>query len=293
MAFFRTYISKSLGALPLYQMFSDVNMTRREAQSVGGGFPGETCPLWGGLFQLVQNRSGGDITIGQNVSLYFGAAARIGNLVVASTPAVLTTDDTLDSDLAGSDMWPGWVGVTAGVFATTAAETRRRIETNSTAAGASTITVAGGPLYTGFTDGIVQGDPRLDPDAIGTIAAPPDATYDYETFCPWEVVLSDADSILTSTVQGTCCSTTITNGKLGVIQIQGIAMANVDGTTDLVAGDRLIADSASGVLSKYVAGTSDPALVYARILGAYTNNGVGLRMVQLMNRPLFPYPIPV
>ena len=78
--------------------------------------------------------------------------------------------------------------------------------------------------------------------------------------------------------------------------VSGLAMANVDGTTDLVAGDLLIPDSAAGVLSKWVVTTTDPTTaqvnqsnyVAGRILGAYTNNGVGLRMIQMLNRPLLP-----
>lgn len=298
MSFFRTYASPSIGGTGRFQAFTDVNLTAAQLRSVGGAYPGEVAPLWGNLYQMVQNRSGGDLAIGDAVSLYFSAAARIGNLTGASTPSILTTDDTLDV-LTFNEAWPAYVGVTATTFATTAAETRRQILANSVAAGASTITIAGGPNYTGYSDGLTQGNPNLDPDIIGTVASPPDANFDYEVFVPSEVVKSDLDALITSIPQGVVCSTVITNGQFGIIQIAGICMVNVDGTTDLVAGDLLIPDSAAGVLSKWVVTTTDPttaqvnqgAYVFGRILGAYTNNGVGLRMVQMMNRPLFPHAI--
>ncbi len=296
MSFFRTYVSKSLGSIARFQAFTDVNLTRAQAMAIGGGFPGETVALWGNLYQLVQNRSGGALAIGDVVSLNIADATHIGNLTAASTPDILTTDDTHDSGLAGSESWPGYVGVTATAFATTAAETRRQIRANTPAAGASTLTLAGGPEYTGYADGIQQGNPNVDPDIIGTVAAPPDANYDYEVFCPWEVVKSDLDALLTSIPQGVVVSTSITDDYFGIIQIGGICMANVDGTTDLVAGDLLIPDAAAGVLSKWVVTTTDPttaqinqaAYIFGRILGAYTNNGVGLRMIQMLNRPLYP-----
>jgi hypothetical protein len=291
MAFFRTYISNSLGSLGRKDIFTDVNLTAAQMRGVGGGFPGEVAPLYGNLYQLVQNRSGGALAVGDVVSLSFADAARIGNLTANSTTSVLETDDTLDANLSGSDQWPGYIAVTAGVFATTADEQRRTILANSVAAGASTVTIAAAD----FSDGLVQGAASNSPDVIAT----PGATYDYEIVCPSEVVKTDLDALVTSIGQGVVVSTTIADDNFGVIQIGGIAMAKVDGTTDLVAGDLLIPDAAAGVLSKWVVTTTDPttaqvnqaAYVFARIFGAYTNNGVGLRMVQLLNRPLFPHPI--
>lgn len=291
MSFFRTYVSPTLGGIGRYQAFTDVNLTAAQLRSVGGAYPGEVAPYLGNLYQMVQNRSGGALAIGDAVSLYFGAAGRIGNLTANSTTSIIETDDTLDAFLAGSESWPGYVGVTAGAFATTAAETRRQILANSTTASASTITVA----QADFSDGLVNGAASLSPDVIASVGA----TYDYEVFCPWEVVKSDLDALITSVPQGVVCSTTIADGNFGIIQIGGIAMANVDGTTDLVAGDLLIPDAAAGVLSKWVVTTTDPTTaqvnqanyLFGRILGAYTANSVGLRMVQMMNRPLFPHAI--
>ena len=291
MAFFRTYISASLGNLGRKDIFTDVNLTAAQLRAVGGGYPGEVGTLFGNLYQIIQNRSGGALAVGDVVSLSFADAARIGNLTANSTTSVLETDDTLDSNLSGSDQWPGYIGVTAGVFATTADEQRRTILGNSVAAGASTVTIA----TADFSDGLVNGAAANSPDVIAT----PGATYDYEIVCPSEVVKTDLDALVTSIGQGVVVSTTISDDNFGVIQIGGIAMAKVDGTTDLVAGDLLIPDAAAGVLSKWVVTTTDPttaqvnqsAYVFARIFGAYTNNGVGLRMVQLLNRPLFPHPI--
>lgn len=299
MSFFRTYISQSLGNLGRKDIFTDVNLTNTQRLSVGGAYPGETVALFGNLYQLVLNRSGGALAVGDAVSLLLGDATRTGNLTGASTPAVLTTDDTQDSGLAGSEAWPGYVGVTATAFATTADETRRQIMANTPVTNLSTITIVGGPTYTGYADGLVQGAPTLDPDIIGTVAAPPDANYDYEVFCPWEVVKTDLDALVTSVPQGVVCSTSITDDQWGVIQIGGICIVKVDGTTDLVAGDLLIPDSGAGILSKWVVTTTDPTTaqvnqanyLFGRILNAYTNNGVGLRMVHMMNRPLFPQPI--
>jgi hypothetical protein len=294
MAFFRTYVSASIGSFGRWQLFNDVNMTQAQLFSVGGGYPGETGCVFGNVYQIVQNRSGGDLVIGDAVSLYFGAAARIGNLTAGSSTSLLVTDDTLDANLAGNKDWPGYVGVTAGVFATTAAEQRRQIFNNSVDAGASTIAITD-PNAGDLVDGPVNGAVGNSPEVIAT----PGATYDYEVFCPFEVVKTDLDALITSIPQGTVCSTVITNGQFGVIQVGGICMSNVDGTTDLVAGDLLIPDAAAGVLSKWVVTTTDPttaqvnqsAYLFGRILGAYTNNGVGLRMIQMLNRPLLPQTI--
>lgn len=291
MAFFRTYISPSIGSFGRWQLFNDVNLTYVQLRSIGGSYAGETGCVFGNTYQIVQNRSGGDLAIGDAVSLYFGAAARIGNLTGASSTSLLVTDDTHDANLSGNKDYPGYIGVTAGVFATTAAEQRRQIFSNTPAAGASTVGITD-PDAGDLSDGSVNGAVGNSPEII----TGPDATYDYEIFCPWEVVKADLDALATSLVQGVVCSTVITNGQFGVIQVGGVAMANVDGTTDLVAGDLLIPDSAAGVLSKWVVTTTDPTTaqvnqsnyVAGRILGAYTNNGVGLRMIQMLNRPLLP-----
>lgn len=286
--------SASIGSIGRHAIFSDWNFTTQQLRGVGKATLGETCAIRGNLYQAVRNRSGGDLNYGDGVSLYFNAAARIGNLTAASSTYLLVTDDTLDAELAGNDSWPGVVGVTAGVFATAnVPEQLRQIYKNSTAAGASTIDIT--PLnITGsdFIDGSTNGAPGNNPDVIAT----PDATYDYEVFCPWEVVKTDLDALITSIPQGVVCSTVISDGKCGVIQVGGIAVAKVDGTTDLVAGDILIPDSAAGVFSKWVVTTTDPttaqvnqaAYRLGRVLGAYTNNGVNLRAVLLEHRPFLP-----
>lgn len=295
MSFFRTYLSRSIGGTGRFQAFSDVNMTLAQIQSVGGGFPGEVATLWGQRYQLFQNRSGGAMTIGQTASLYFGAASRVGNLTGASSTYLLVTDDTHDAGLAGNKDYPGYIGVTAGVFATTAAEQRRQIFNNTPAAGASKVGIID-PDAGALSDGPVNGAPGNDPDIIAAV----DATFDYEVVCPWEMVPADNTNLVTSLVQGIVCSTTIANGNFGVLQLDGLAMANVDGTTDLVASDYLAQSTTPGVLVKWAPTTTAATLaqliqglgVRARIMGAYTNDGVGLRMIQLGLGPLFPQPVP-
>jgi len=286
--------SASIGSIGRHSIFSDWNYTVAQLRGVGKATLGQTEIIRGNLYQAIQNRSGGDLNYGDVVSLYFNAATRIGNLTGASNTYSLTTDDTLDAGLGGNDSWPGMIGVTAGVFATAnVQEQLRQIWRNSTAAGASTVDITDvGVRGTDFIDGPVNGAPTTNPDVI----AAPDATFDYEIFCPWEVVKTDLDALVTSVPQGVVCSTTITNSNCGVIQVGGICIAKVDGTTDLVSGDMLIPDSAAGVLSKWVVTTTDPTtaqinqakFVFGRILGAYTNNGVNLRVVLMENRPLLP-----
>lgn len=291
MSFFRTYRSPSIGGTGRKDAFAEVNLTSTQLRGIGGAFPGEVGQLYGNLYQMVQNRSGGAITVGQAVSLVIGDANRFGNLTAASTTSVLTTDDTLDAGLSGSEAWPGYVGVTAGAFATTTAETRRQILANSSAAGASTITVANDD----FSDGIVNGAAANSPDVITT----PGNTYDYEAFCPWEVTLSDLDALVTSVVQGVVVSTTIADDSFGIIQIAGVAMALVDGTADVLAGSMLYPSGTAGTLILWPVGAPDAAgvtgsnFIAGRTLNTFTDASTGLRMILLQQAlpPLIPYPI--
>lgn len=293
MSFFRTYVSPTLGGTGRKDAFAEVNLTLAQLFAIGGAFPGETGCLWGKRYQLVQNRSGGDMTVGQAASMYFGAASRIGNLTSASTTSILTTDDTHDAGLSGSRDFPGQVGVTAGVFATTAAEQRRDILASAVATTASTLTIA----EADFSDGTTNGAASLSPDVIAAV----DNTFDYEVVCPWEVTLADSDALITSLCHGIVVSTTITNGNFGIVQLPfGLAMANVDGTVDLVAGDYLAVGSTGGVLEKWAPTTTAATLaqliqgltVCGRIMGAYTANSTGLRLIQLGLGPVAPQPTP-
>lgn len=286
--------SASIGSIGRHAIFSDWNFTTQQLRGVGKATLGETCAIRGNLYQAVLNRSGGDLSFGDGVSLYLNNANRIGNLTAASSTYLLVTDDTLDAGLAGNDSWPGVVGVTAGVFATAnVPEQLRQIYKNSTAAGASTIDIT--PVnITGsdFIDGTTNGAPGNNPDIIAT----PDATYDYEVFCPFEVVKTDLTAQVSSTPQGVVCSTTISNGKCGVIQVGGIAVAKVDGTTDLVSSDVLMTTTTPGVFGKQVYTNLDPTVAQlqsatyrlGRILGAYTFDGANLRVVLLEHRPFLP-----
>lgn len=286
--------SASIGSIGRHSIFSDWNFTVAQLRGTGKARLGQCDSIRGNLYQAILNRSGGDLNYGDGVALYYGAASRIGNLTAASNTYLLVTDDTHDAGLAGNDDWPGMIGVTAGVFATAnVPEQLRQIYKNTPAAGASTVDIT--PLnITGsdFIDGSVNGAPTTNPDVI----AAPDATFDYEIVCPFEVVKTDIDALITSIPQGVVCSTTISDGKCGIIQVGGYAMAKVDGTTDLVAGDNLIPDSAAGVFSKRVVTNLDPTVAQMEqyrfslgtIMGAYTNNGVNLRLVRLEHRPFLP-----
>lgn len=286
--------SASIGSIGRHSIFSDWNFTVAELRKVGRATLGQTDNIRGNLYQAVLNRSGGDLSFGDGVALYYGAASRIGNLTAASNTYILTTDDTLDAGLAGNDQWPGVIGVTGGVFATAdVPEQVRQIWANSTDAGASTVDITDQRSRgSDFIDGPINGAPTNSPDVIVT----PGATFDYEIVCPWEVVKTDLDALITSVPQGVVCSTTISNGKCGIIQVGGYALAKVDGTTDLVAGDFLIPDSAAGVFSKRVVTNLDPTVAQLEqfrfglgtIMGAYTSNTVNLRLVRLEHRPFLP-----
>jgi hypothetical protein len=269
------------------------NKTLSELQNYGGAYPGQVFPFQGNLYQVVLNRQGAALTVGQAVSLNVGAAGQTGNLTAASTAAVIVTDDTLDANLKGNRSWPGLVFVTATALATTEDMEKREVKGNSTAAGASTITVAELERERGPNDDAS--------DATGAFSTTPDANYDFAVFVPFEVVLADLDALTTSIVQGIVVSTSITDNQYGIIQVAGIAMAEVDGTTDLVAGDILIVTTTGGVLGKRAVtdgnattiGTeiSSSAYVVGRILNAYTADAAGRRAIQLLNTPLIPYPI--
>lgn len=288
------YESASIGGTGRHQIFNDWNFTVAQLRGTGKGPLGSISPLRGNLYQIIQNRSGGTLAFGDVVSLSFNDATRIGNLTAASNTYILTTDDTHDAGLAGNDNWPGVIGVTAGVTATADVDVQlRQIFRNTPAAGASTVDIT--PLNvtgTDYIDGSTNGAPTTNPDVIAT----PGVTYDYSIFCPWEVVKTDLDALVTSVPHGVVVSTLITDDYCGVIQVGGICLAKVDGTTDLVAGEILIPDAAAGVLSKWVVTTTDPttaqvnqaAYRFGRILDAYTNNGVRLRACIMENRPLLP-----
>jgi hypothetical protein len=286
-------------ALGLHDAYRNVNDSAASPLPfIGRGWPGMAWTWRGCILQYVQNRSGGALTEGMGTALHYAAAGRIGNLTGASTKAKLVTDDTFSAAgaLVGSNEWPSYVFSTVG---TTIGE-RRQIFGNSAAAGASTIDVVPDPRLNRDL-GPVGGLPTRDVNAYATL---PDATTDYSVFCPWEVVATDIDALVTSRLQGVVLSTSITDGNFGVIQITGPAIALVDGTTDLVAGDSLIPDAVAGVLSKWVVTDGNAVTIAAEItrarlasawiLDAYTTNSADRRHVMLTGSTAnYPYPITI
>lgn len=282
----------------LHDAYRDVNDAHPTILSgVGKGYPGMAWTFQGNIYQYVRNRQGAAITEGQAVALNYASAGRIGNLTGTSTKARIVTDDTFEEvgGLVGAHEWPGYVFVTAGV----SIGERRQIFKNTAAAGASTIDVT--PDTFNREAGPVRGVATLDVNAFATA---PDATSDYSVFCPWEVVLTDIDALVTSRLQGVVVSSSISDDNMGVIQITGPAIASVDGTTDLVAGDFLIPDAAAGVLSKWVitdgAATTIAAeilraqLASAWVIDAYTANAVDRRHVVLTgSTAVYPHPITI
>lgn len=285
-------------ALGLHDAYRNVNDSASSPLPfIGRGWPGMAWTWRGCILQYVQNRSGGALTEGMGTSLYYGAAGRIGNLTGASTKSRIVTDDTFSAAgaLVGAIEWPSYVFSTVG---TTIGE-RREIFGNSAAAGASTIDVT--PDRFNREAGPVHGLSTLDVNAYATA---PDATTDYSVFCPWEVVATDIDALVTSRLQGVVLSTSISDGNFGVIQITGPAIASVDGTTDLVAGDALIPSSTAGVLAKLVITDANAVTIASEIfnaylsstvvLDAYTTNSADRRHVLLSGRhAVYPHPITI
>lgn len=255
---------------------------------------GACFSLWGNVFMCVRNRSGGNLVVGESVSLLISDASRTGNLATGTTAALLLTDDTHDANLAGIEALPSYVTVTAGALATTPNMQRRHILANTPAASASTVRVAKAHPE----DGPINGTDILSADIItGTV----DNTYDYTVLEPWAVVKADADALVTQAVQGVVVSTVITDNYLGIIQITGWAMALVNGTTDAPVGSLLVPSSTAGELVIWTitdgnattigAEILNAGFVAGRILDSYTDGNPGLRHIQLMNRPLINHPI--
>lgn len=282
--------------LARFQKFTDYNYSTTYGNHGGVGvlFPGQIIQYQGTLFQAVQNRSGGTLALGDTVSLNLGDATRTGNLATGTTAANLLTDDTHDTDMTGSESWPTTVGITAGALATTDDMQVRQVLSNVAASAASTLRVA----KSHFEDGNAGTDITSVDIFTGTL----DNTYDYEMLVPYEVVKTDLDALTTSAMQGVVVSTTITDNFFGIIQISGVALAKVDGTTDVAAGSLLIPSGTAGILKQHALTDNNAvtigaeelniSFVCARAIGAFTDNATGLRQVIL--RPPFlhiPYPI--
>lgn len=263
---------------------------------VGTVFAGGVFAWRGHLYQVIQNRSGGDLAVGDCVSLNVGDATRTGNLATGVTPANLLTDDTHDADMTGKeDAWPSLVVITAGAMATTDDMQIRAVKSNVAAAAASTIRVAKAHPEDGTAGTEIT--------SVDIFTGTLDNTYDYTIVVPYEVVKTDLDALGTSLLQGVVRSTVITDNYFGIIQLPfGFGLAKVDGTTDLVAGDLLIPSGTAGILKKHVLTDNNAvtigaeelniSFVCARVWDAFTDNATGLRLVQFLNpRAAFPFPI--
>lgn len=275
-----------------HQALADFNYASLSSLWSGQAYPGMCFSEWGNVYMVVRNRSGGAITVGQAVSLNFSDASRTGNLATGVTAANLLTDDTHDSGMTGIEALPSYVVITAGAMATTPAMQRRHVKENTPATGASTIRVAKADPSAGS----INGTDILSADIFtGTL----DNTYDYTFLEPWSVVPADASALVTQGVQGICVSTSITDDYFGIIQITGLAMAIVNGTTDCPVGSLLTCSADAGELifltltAGGVTGAEGLAgyLAVARILDSYTDGNPGLRHVLLRNNPLINYPI--
>lgn len=292
-------LSASAFGFGRYKQLTDYNYSTVQGLHGGVGtlFPGAAFAVQGRVFQVVQNRSGGDLAVGDTVSLNVADATRTGNLATGVTVAVLLTDDTHDAEMTGDESNPSWVVVTAGAMATTDDMQLRQVKANVAATTASTLSVALADYSRGPTDGVATSSAEI-------LTGTPDNTWDYSVFVPYEVVKTDLDALATSVMQGVVVSTVITDNYFGVIQLPfGTGLAKVDGTTDLVAGDLLIPSGTAGVLKKHVLTDNNAvtigaeelniSFVCARVLDAFTDNATGLRHVQFRDTgwTLFPRPI--
>ncbi len=280
-----------------HQAFADFNhasINELWGSGIGELYPGACFAQWGNVYQVVRNRAGGNLVVGEAVSLLLGDSSRTGNLATGTTAALLLTDDTHDSGLAGIEAQPSYIVVTAGALATTPTMQRRHILANTPAASASTVRVAKGG----------QGDQGLgDTDILSAdiITGTVDNTYDYAVFEPWAVVKADADALVSQAVQGIVVSTVITDNYYGIIQLTGLALALVNGTTDVPVGSFVVSSGTAGELIFWTitdgnattigAEILNSGMLVGRILDSYTDGNPGLRHIQLMNRPLIQYPI--
>lgn len=274
--------------------FNYASVSELWGSGIGELYPGACFSMFGNLYQVVRNRSGGDLVVGEAVSLLISDSSRTGNLATGTTAALLLTDDTHDSGLAGTEVLPSWVVVTAGAMATTPTMQRRAILANTPATTASTVRVANAHPE----DGPINGTDILSADIItGTV----DNTYDYTVHERWAVVKADSDALATQKAQGIVVSTTITDNYFGIIQIGGWAMALVNGTTDCPVGTVLTTSSTAGELAIWTITDGNATTIGAEILNAhmtvgritdtYTDGNPGLRQILLENRPVINYPV--
>lgn len=251
-------LSRALGR-GLFEAFQGLNVSNTDfvelinKSKFGGLRRGQSFidQKTGNRFRLVRAR--GAITgLGYIVKNYLGAAGRVGNLTAASTKAVLTTDDSFtEHDLAG-----GYVFLNAG----TGLEQLRPIFDNDGTAGASTITLA-------YKDRSFPGS-HTAVDSADALATAPDATTDYLTVLPWEIVETSA---VTDYVVGVALGA-VTSGNWTIVQDFGYGLVRAAGDTDaLVLDEGIVPSAAAGTAKGLTTAATDvdePHRVFARALAA-------------------------
>jgi hypothetical protein len=218
--------------------FRNVNIAEADIFLKLGLSKGDKFFYENGIYQVVVNRSGGTITKGSWVKLFFGGATRLGTVAAApaATKAAIASSFNLTRDqlVNPEKAIPSWVFITSG----TGIGQRRRIRenTDSTDASANLITVSKAefwlPLYQ---------DPTVAPDAFGTAPATGDGL---SVICPWEVIPTAAAYDF---AQGVAMGD-FSDGQWGVICVAGLALAKCVGSTDaLVAGKPIVISGTAGV----------------------------------------------
>lgn len=261
MALYRRAFSRALGE-GAYEAFkslnvsdSDFNELMKKSSGLGGLRRGQSFhdEITGNRYRIVRAR--GAITgEGYLLKQYFGAAGRVGNLTAASTRAVLTTDDSFTArELAG-----GYVFINAG----TGIGELRPIQDNDGTAGASTITVvpAGKPPYPGSTVA----------DWPDNFTALPDATSDYVSFLPWEVVeTSGVGDYVVGAALGA-----VTSGNWTIVLEEGYGLLRVVGSTDaLTAGGPIVPSATAGIGKGFTTAgetAAEARLAFGQSLVAYS-----------------------
>jgi hypothetical protein len=257
MGIYYASVSRALGRA-LYAQFQSLNITNdnfmelAKSSTFGGLRRGQSFvdQNTGNRFRLLRAR--GAITgVGYILKSYLGAAGRVGNLTAASTKAVVTTDDSFTAN----ELADGWYFQNAG----TGIGDLRPIIDNDGTAGASTITLA----QRDFTyPGSVATD---SPDALATT---PDATTDYITVLPWEVVeTSGVGDYVVAVALGA-----VDSGNWTIAQDFGYGLVRAAGDTDALVLDEGIVPSATAGTAKGLTtagtGADEPHRVFARALAA-------------------------
>lgn len=235
MAAYIASVSRAMG-VAAWKAFQSLDVTDADftellkSNKFGGLRRGQSFidEITGNRYRIIRAR--GTITgLGYLLKRYLGAAARIGNLTAVSTKSVLQTDDTFVAhDLAG-----GMVEINAG----TGRGQMRFILDNDDTASLSTITVA--RKDTSFPGNHTAND---SPEAFTTQA---DATSDYITVLPWELVQTAA---VTDRVVAVALGA-VTSGNWTIVLEEGDGLFQTVGSTDATTLD-------GGMMPSATAGTA-------------------------------------